>query len=461
MFRRKIDEYLKFWFNERKTALLVTGARQIGKTFSIEQFIKNNFENVVIINFAVRTDLIDLFAELKDSQKLILNLSAIVGEKLIPKKTVIFLDEIQMLYQRRDDLRRLGKLDLNSQDIITAMKQLVLDDEYRFILSGSLLGVTIKDIILNPTGYFDEYQMYPMDFEEFLWAKGVGSKAIDYLRDCFTKKEPVDDALNTIFLNYFREYVLIGGMPEAVSAYLESNNLFKVQEIHLQIVNKYNRDITEYINDNDKKLRVRDIYSAIPSELNSKNKRFVNSHINDNAYFKKNNYNDEFIWLTFAGVAIPTYNVTEAVLPLVLASERKTLKLFMSDIGMLVTMLVGTSIREKLLKGEKEINFGAPFENVVAEELWSHGFTNKLYYYNSKKHGEVDFIIEYQNDVLPIEVKSGKTNEMNVYNHTALNNLIKMYDIEQAFVFGECNIKKETDVIYQLPIYMIMFIKER
>ena len=458
MLKRKIEEKLKYWMNNRKQALLVTGAHQIGKTYSITHFMDNNFESVIKINFAVRTDLVDYFAQLENSDQLLLNLSVIDGDKMIPYKTVVFFDEIQLVYRRREELKKQGKLNPNSQDILTAIKSNVIDEKYRFILSGSLLGVNINDVVLYPTGYLDTITMFPLDFEEFLWAKGVGTEAIDYTKKCFEQKQKVVDSVNEMFLRYYKEYVLVGGMPEAVQAYIDEKNFHSVQTTQEQIINSYLIDITTYIDDEEKKLRIRDIYKAIPSELNSKNKRFVSSHVIDRYYLKKNNMLDEFVWLTNAGVAIPVYNVTEATLPLRLASERKTLKLFMNDIGLLDSMLFSTGIRQKLLSDEKVINYGAPFENVVAQELNAHGYNDKLFYYNSKKHGEVDFVIEYENEILPIEIKSGKPNEMRIYNHTALNNLLKMYDIPMAFVFGECNVVRENDKIIQLPIYMVSFL---
>lgn len=458
MLKRKIDAYLGNWLKIRKTALLVDGARQVGKTYSITQFGQKNFKNFININFAERTDLIDLFVQLRNSQQVLINLSAIAGESLVENETLIFFDEIQLLYQRREYLKQHNQLDLNTQDLISSMKTLVIDGKYRFILSGSLLGILVNDITLIPTGYLDEYRMFPLDFEEFLWSASVGNDAIEYLHQCFINKEKVDEPINKLFLEYFRQYILIGGMPEAVNTYRETQNLFVLQTIQEQIRYKYTYDITTYLNNIEKKLYLREIYEAIPSELNSKNKKFMSSHVVDSSYLKRRLVNDDFIWLTSAGVAIADYNVTEPILPLNLSKEHKTLKLFMNDVGLLTSALCSTGVREKLLKNEAEINYGAPYENAIAQELYAHGYHKNLYYYNSKKHGEVDFIIEYQNIVLPIEVKSGKPNSLSYYNHSALNNIIQLYDLEQAFVLGECNVLRENDFIYQLPVYMIMFI---
>ncbi len=460
MLKRKIDDKLRFWLNNRKQALLVTGTRQIGKTYSIVEFINKNFENIIHIDFSDRRDLIDAFSTLTNSDDLIRRISLVGGDKLKENKTVIFLDEIQIIYQRRDELKKDGKLPPNSQDIISSMKALVEKGQYRFILSGSLLGTILKGINLNPTGYLDEYKMYPLDFEEFLWAKGVGDIVISHIKECFDKKIPVDSSINNQLLSYFREYVLVGGMPEAVKNYIKTNNLYLVEETHKQILKRYNDDVATYIEDDLMKLRVRDVFKAIPSQLSSKNMRFISSQVLDKKYLKHNNIIDEFLWLTAAGVALPTYNVNEPIVPLSLSAERKTLKLFSSDVGLLTSQLIDTGIREKLLNNEKIINYGAPYENAAAEELIAHGFDEELFYYNSKKYGEIDFLVTLNNEVLPIEIKSGKPKENQTYNHYALNNVLKTYNHPLAYVFGETNVLKENEKIYQLPIYMIDFVRK-
>lgn len=458
MLNRKIEKYFDAWLKQRNTALLIKGARQVGKTYSINKFIDSNFKHKIVIDFAQRMDLVDAFAQIKNYEQLLIRLSAIDGPNLVPKETVIFFDEIQVLYKRREELAKKNMLDEASQDLITAIKPLVIEGSYRYILSGSLLGVTLNNVVLNPTGYLDIKQMYPLDFEEYLLAKRVGENVIDYLRKCFLEKESVDEEIHKIILNHFKEYVLIGGMPQAVSDFINTKNVYTVEQTQTQIIDQYTIDITKYIDEEVKKLRVREIYKAIPSELNSKNKRFMSSHILTKSELNRLNLIDEYLWLTNAGIAIPVFNVSAIESPLAISVERKTLKLFINDIGLLDTMLLATGIRERILNNDKVINYGAPYENVCAQELLAHGFNEKLYYYNSKKHGEIDFVIEYNNEVLPIEIKSGKADEANVYNHLALNNALRIYDIKEAYVFGETNYFKENDRIHQFPIYMISFI---
>lgn len=297
-----------------------------------------------------------------------------------------------------------------------------------------------------------------MDFEEFLWAKGVGEYAIEYLKTCFEEKKEVDDDLHRHYLSLFREYVLVGGMPKPLSIFIEKNNFHSLDIAQRDIVNAYKHDISRYIKDEGKKLRVQEIYEAMPSELNAKNKRFIFSHVLDANYLRKSDPSDDYLWLKAAGVALPVYNVVEPRVPLAISSERKTMKLFMSDIGLLSHTLYGSGIRDKLLNEEEIVNYGAPYENAAAQELSAHGYADSLYYWNSKKNGEVDFLIEDKDGVLPIEIKSGKEKENTYYNHSALNNLIKAHNPKKAHVFGQGNIKRETDIITEFPIYMIDFL---
>ena len=456
--RRKVEKQLQLWKDSRKTALLVSGARQIGKTYSIGSFIKDNFEHAVSINFGERLDLIDPFVKIKNYDDLIVRLSLAAGTRLVKGSTVVFLDEIQLLYKRREELSEKGSI-FDYADVVTLMKSASLKGEYRFILSGSLLGVTLNSVVLNPLGYMDKLTMHPLDFEEYLWAKEVGEEVISYLKGCFEREEPVDEDINRRLLDYFREYVLIGGMPEAVQSFVSDKNVALVSLIHAQIAEEYSSDIVSYVDDKERKLKIRDLYQAIPSELNSKNKRFASSHVLDANYLRSNPVSDDFLWLTNAGVAIATYNVSDPSSPLLLSCQRKTLKLFSNDVGLLSSSLLDDEGKTKLLLGEGQLNYGAPYENAAAEELSAHGFGGNLFYFNSKKHGEIDFIVEAKNEVLPIEIESGKPNQMLLYNHTALNNIMKTYPISKAYVFGEGNVKNEGGRIVQLPIYMLMFLK--
>lgn len=459
--KRKLDSVLNNWSKNRKQALLVDGARQVGKTHTILRFAKTNYSHVIYLNFAEHNEWIDSFAKLPNSDTLLAVLSLYDGANLVPHETLIFLDEIQLVYKRKEDLRKQGEDVHSYSDIVTAMKSFVEKGAYRFILSGSLLGVYINDILLDPVGYMDEVTLHPLDFEEYLWAKGVGEEAISLLRSSFIQHTPIPDALHSRFLSLFHEYILVGGMPEAVDLYITTENFQKVQTAQRQIVRRYQRDITAYTEETQTKLHIRELYDAIPSEINSKNKRFMSSHVVERKVFRNISIEDAFLWLVKSGVAIPTYNVTEARLPLSLSSERKVLKLFYNDTGLLTSSLLDDVSCSRWLSGDIALNYGAPFENMAAQILSASGFGDFLYYFNSKKMGEVDFLVENSGYVLPIEIKSGKAQEDLRYNHAALDHLLQVTpDIPCAFVFGETNISSEGDKIWYYPIYLLPFLKK-
>lgn len=433
MITRKIQKELeRFLYATHQKALLITGARQVGKTYSIRKFASSYYENVIEINFLENIQARTLFENANGSKDLLLRLSMVANKPLVPGKTLIFLDEIQAC-----------------KEIVTAIKFLVEEGSYRYILSGSLLGVELKDIRSVPVGYLDVVEMYPLDFEEFAIANGVSDRILDTLREAFDEKKPIDSLVHEKMLALFQLYLIVGGMPSAVNKYLETNNLQEVLREQRSIVNMYKMDISQY--DPEHKLYIEDIFNLIPSELNAKNKRFILKDLNE--HFKLSRYNNSFIWLKEAGAALPVYCVDSPVTPLKLSQSTNLFKLFLSDVGLLASMYMN-DIQIKILNREKDINFGAVYENVVAQELKAHGFD--LYFFNSKKQGEIDFLVEKQGVVLPIEVKSGK----DYTRHAALSNVLSnaSYEIPEAFVFQNSNISVCGNITYY-PIYMIMFVK--
>ncbi len=433
MIRRKIEKELEHFYNSNdRKALLITGARQVGKTYIIRNFGNTHYENMIEINFLENKRARSLFENATSSEDILLRLSAIADKPMIPGKTLIFLDEVQVC-----------------KEIITAIKFLVEDGSYRYILSGSLLGIELKDIRSVPVGYMDIVDMYPMDFEEFAVANGVSESIISYLRKSFDERTPVDAIVHKKMMSLFNLYLIVGGMPAAVNKYLESNNLQEVVREQKSIINLYRMDISQY--DYEHKLYLEEIFDLIPSELNSKNKRFILKNLNEN--FKLSRYTNSFIWLKDAGVALPTYCVSEPTVPLLLSKATNLFKLFLSDVGLLASMYMN-DIQVKILNHEKDINFGSVYENVAAQELVAQGFD--LYYFNSKKQGEVDFLIEHNGEVLPIEIKSGK----DYTKHTALLNIMnnKDYAIKEAYVFQNDNVSVKGKIVYY-PIYMLMFVK--
>lgn len=437
MIRRKADKLISdFLLNDRR-ALLVTGARQVGKTFSIRKVGRECFNNVVEVNFIEHPDAADLFSNATSAKELLLRLSAFTHKPLVPGKTLVFFDEVQVC-----------------KDIITAIKFLVDEGSYKYVMSGSLLGVELDNLRSVPVGYMDEIEMCPVDLQEFFEAIGIGNDVIKHLRKCFEEKSPVDDFIHQRMLEAVRLYLIVGGMPAAVQKYLDTNNLRRVFEEQRGIIRTYKRDITQYAL--NRKLQIEEIYDLVPSELNAKNKRFILKNLNEKARFSK--YEDGFLWLKDAGVAIPTFNVEEPRIPLLLSKQRNLFKLFSNDVGLLAAMY-GGNIQTQLLGKDANINFGSVYENLVAQELYAHGLAmgHSLYYFNNKKQGELDFVIEYDNHVLPIEVKSGKDYDR----HNALSNVMgnQEYGIPFAYVFCQENVHIKGNITY-LPIYLITFLEQ-
>lgn len=432
MIKRQIYSKIVDFYKNTNKALLLSGARQVGKTYIIREF-GTTFENFVEINFIDNPNAVDIFTNTKNHEDILLRLSLFSKQPLVKGKTLIFFDEVQ-----------------RCPDIVTAIKFLVDEGSYRYILSGSLLGVELKDLRSEPVGYMGVMDMFPLNYTEFFSALGVSENIFHYLRDCFVKRQPVDTPVHEQLMQLFRLYLIVGGMPAVVSKYLETRNLRLVLDEQKDIMNLYRRDISQYAPEK-KKLLIKEIFNLIPPELNSKNKRFILKSLHDHAKFER--YEDSFLWLTASGVAIPTYNVDEPKFPLIMSKSRNLFKLFQNDVGLLASQYA-EGIQLRLLNGDDVINYGAIFENAVAQELFAHGFN--LYYYNNKKRGEIDFIVECNGEVLPIEVKSGKDYVL----HRALSNImdVKSYHLREAYVLSNSNIKTEEKVVY-LPIYMAIFIE--
>ena len=433
MIRRDAEKEINDWIDNGKDALLITGARQIGKTYLIRNCLKEKNIPYIELNFIENSEYIELFSKSFSSKDIIMRLSLIGGEKLIPGKTVIFLDEVQ-----------------ECKELITAIKFLVEDGSFKYILSGSLLGIELSDLKSAPVGYMSIFDMYPLSFKEFIKALGVSNEIIDILKQSYKNRTEVDVFIHNKLIDLFNLYLIVGGMPEAVSTYIETNNLEKVSKVHEKIIRLYKQDFSKYEVNN--KLKLKEIYDAMPSQLDQKNKRFRLNVLGD-----KMNYDraeNSFLWLKDAGVAIPVYNLNEPKLPFILNENRSLFKLFFSDVGLL-TSQYSLQTKMAILNKEQSINNGSLFENAVAQELLSKGF--KLYYFNSKKQGELDFLIELNGKVLPIEVKSGKDYKK----HSALNNVMNdlNYDIAEAYILNQNNIEIKDKLIY-LPIYMLMFIED-
>ncbi len=434
MIDRNIDYIIENHFATTKTALLLTGARQTGKTFAIRKYAQKKGLDLVEVNFLADPEACNIFKDVRNAKDILQRLSAWLNRSLVPGKTLIFFDEIQ-----------------RCKESVTMIKFLVDEGSFLYALSGSLLGVELNDIRSIPVGYMSIEEVYPLNLMEFAKALGVSSSILETLENSLNDCKEVDDVVHKSMMKIVHLYLIVGGMPAVVQCYLDTNDLNKVLLKQKEIVSLYRWDISQY--DKEKKLNIKEIFDLIPSELDAKNKRFILKNLNEHARFTR--YEDAFLWLKDAGVALPTYNVDEPRVPLKLSELRNLFKLFLNDVGLLASQYA-SGMAFKILSGETTINFGSIFENFIAQELTANGFP--LYYFNSKKQGELDFILEFEGEIIPIEVKSGKDYER----HNALKNVVsnKEYEINKAIVFCQDNIKKNDKVLY-VPIYMIMFLKNK
>lgn len=431
MLKRNVEKEINEWISNDNRALLIDGARQVGKTFIIRQCLENSEYTFIEFNLIENEKVADILRNANDVDDLILKLSLATEKKIVPNKTIFFFDEIQVY-----------------KDILTSIKFLVDDGRFKYILSGSLLGVEICGLKSAPVGYLKTIRMYPLSFTEFLQLFNIQDEIIDTLRDAYTNQKEVDPYIHERMMNLFNLYMIIGGMPAAVDAYLKTNNIDDVIDIHNNIVEQYKVDFTKYESE-DKKLIISNIYDLIPAELNNSNKRFNIADIDKNLRYER--VSDSFVWLYKAGVALPTFNVTEPKSPLKLNEKSSLMKVFLSDIGILTT-LYGKNCKLMILNNDKDINAGSIYENVVAQELTNKGID--LYYYNSKKYGEIDFLFEDEKGVVLLEIKSGKAYQR----HSAINNIKEIYKAK-AVVFSKENVSFENDILY-LPLYMLMFVEK-
>ena len=428
-----IEEHLK---SDSNKILLIDGARQVGKSYIIRYVGSKLFENYIELNM-IEDYLGDrLFENTRTIEDFYLQVSMLAGDKMKEKEnTLIFIDEIQAY-----------------PHLLTLLKFLVQDGKFSYIASGSLLGVTLSETTSIPMGSIRKVRMYPLDFEEFLYANGMNEIVISSMRIKFERLEALDEPMHNKMIDLFRKYLLVGGMPDAVNAYIESKNIQSVREIQNEIHDYYAADASKY--DSERKLKIRRIYDLIPSNMENKKKRVVAQSIEDKKGKTFADYQDEFEYLIGAGIALNVQAISNPVFPLIESTGKNLLKLYLNDVGILTGILYGNNIRA-VLDNEKSINLGSVYESVVASELAAHG--HKLFYYDNRSKGEVDYLIDDYDSLsaVPIEVKSGKDYTV----HSALNNFVKNedYHIKKAYVVSnEREIKTEGKITY-IPIYYVMF----
>ena len=438
MFYRKIESRLLEYYNNVDAKIIViNGARQIGKSFIIRETAKKHFPNYIEINLKSDFDGDQLFKSIKKTKDLYLQLSALYGNKLNSiEDTIIFFDEIQVY-----------------PHLLTLLKDLKLENKYRYIASGSLLGITLKHTFI-PMGSIDEIKMYPMDFEEFLYANNVGRDVVEYLKKCFTNLEPVAEGIHKSILEKFKEYLISGGLPDSIKELVLNKNVMKVRENQTLTYNYYKDDASQY--DQEHSLKIRRIYDLMPSYMESKVKRIKYKQIENIEDSNYSKYRDEFDYLINSGCALGVKAISDPRFPLIESSSKNLIKLYFNDVGLLTNILYKHNI-SAILNNEKGLNIGSVYETVAAMELVAHG--HELFYFDSKKVGEVDFLInDYDNlSILPIEIKSGKES----YEFRAIPKLVNKegnYKLNKGFVFSNHNVSKNSDDLYTFPIYMIMFV---
>lgn len=434
MLKRKAYDKLLQWKNEKnKKALCIIGARQIGKTTVVRQFAKENYESFVEINFLLDERASEIFSGALDANTIITNLTAYVQTPMEQGKTLVLLDEIQECPNAR-----------------TAIKFLVEDGRFDYVETGSQLGVRYKEVKSYPVGFEEIYRMYPMDFEEYLWANGVQNSTISYLQECFKEQKMVSKSVHETLSKLFLSYIVVGGMPQVVQTYVSTHDIGKVVANQNEILELYRLDIAKYAK-NSEKVKIKAIFDSIPSQLNDKNRRFILTCIDEKG--RQNRYENSFEWLSDAGVALPCYNVTEPQPPLKLNEKHNLFKLFMGDTGLLCAACMA-NIQFDILQGNVEINLGSILENIMAQSIKNNGF--ELHYYDSKKIGELDFVIQNGMHIDLLEIKSGNDYKK----HNAINKVMSVSDwkFDKIYVFCKDNIQKEENIVY-LPWYMIMFYK--
>lgn len=432
---RKDSIIIEEWLKRSDKALLVTGARQIGKTWLIREEIAKSGYCKFEVNFIDQPDLVDYLNVKMSANEFLVKLKMIMPEDCKPQETVVFFDEIQ-----------------KCPEIVTKIKFLVEEGSFKYVMSGSLLGVELKGITSVPVGYLTVLRMYPMDFEEFMIANNVSKTTLEMLKAKFETCQPVDEFIHQKLLSLFFIYLIVGGMPDAVKIYIATKDIREVDKVQRDIVALYKEDFSQHESE-DKKLKLISIYDIIPAELNKQNKKFVFTMLNKELKFDR--YENSFLWLKDAGVALPVYNVETPVIPLKASKSSNVFRLFSNDTGLL-TSAYPAETKLELINKNSEVNNGAHFENAVAQQLTANGL--EPYFCKKKNIGELDVLVEMDGKVVPIEVKSGKAYKA----HKSLYNFMKIsdYHIEKAYVLSVANMEQEGSVVY-LPIYMCYLLKER
>lgn len=442
MLKRKIINELIEWKENtlsKRNALVIKGLRQVGKTFIVIDFAKKYYENQIYINFKNNDDIKAIFEENLDVDRILMDISAkFPNVKLIPHKTVIIFDEIQECSNAR-----------------ASLKSFVEDGRYDVIATGSLLGIKGYNKKIGkgvPTGSEHIIYMYPLDFEEFLWAKGISEDVINYLKKSFKNKTKISNGVHQSMLRYFKEYICVGGLPEVVNNFILTSDMNVVLKTQRDLIEEYRDDFAKHLDKNeneeiDYKLltKINSVFDSIPSQLSKENKKFQYSKIKEKG--RNSEFEDAIEWLVDSGIVSKCYNLHTLELPLEGNKFENIFKLYLNDTGLLMAMLEDGSSFE-ILNGNLGIYKGAIYENIIADIFSKMG--KKLYYYHKDSGLEIDFIIKYEGNITLVEVKSknGNTKSANVI----LNNF-DIYKISKCIKIGEYNIG-EVDNKITIPYYL-------
>lgn len=439
MLKRKIQKTIQNYYRSgANKVLLIDGARQIGKSFIIRYEGKSFFKNYIEINFLEDKNGNRLFADVTSTKDFYLKLSAYAGEKMGMKEdTLVFLDEVQAY-----------------PELLTLLKFLKDEDRFTYIASGSLLGVVLNKTLSKPGGRIQRVRMFPLDFEEFLWANHVGEEVISYVREQFVKEESISSPLHDRFLDLFKKYLLIGGLPDAVNTFVDTNNIVAVRAVHDEIHELYKGDASQYGDENS--LKIQRIYEMIPSNMENKKKRLYYNEIENKKGKRSSDYEAEVEYLVSSGISLDVLAVSNPVFPLKESEQKRLIKLYLNDVGLLTNILYRYNI-QAVIASDNNINLGAVYETVIAQELKAHGYV--LRYYDNKLKGEVDFLVDDYDSLsaLPIEVKSGR----DFRQHRALDKFVQNedYHIKNAILLSnDREVLREGKVVY-MPIYYAMFLE--
>lgn len=441
MFRRKVIEALAEWKNSgmcRKKAAMIKGLRQVGKTVAAKEFARTNYENVVYIDFKKTVSVRSAFDGDADVDRITMRLTAALpNAKFVPGRTVLVFDEVQDCARAR-----------------FSIKAFVEDGRYDVIATGSLLGIrgyNRKDRDI-PVGFEHTIHMYPMDFDEFLWAKGIPDQVTEYVKTCFSERKAVDEPIHTVMMSHFSEYICVGGMPAVVSSFVEKNDMNVVRTEQRDLLEQYRDDFGKYLDKNENEVtdvellgRINQVFDSLSSQLSKENKKFQYSVLSKNARGKT--YSAAIQWLVDYGLVNKSYNLNSLQMPLNGNKDDSIFKLFVADTGLFVSML-DRGIYSEILSGDLQMYKGAVFENVISDILNKNGV--KLYYFRKDSGLEIDFVSVFTGKPCLIEVKSQTGNTKSA--KTVLGDKIN-YDVDICFKFGSYNVGFMNGIL-TLPVYM-------